>query len=88
MSRGDYIPPRYAVIAPPDGRHNDRDTPLTRARAGGPGRRGQGCWCGVQAHVLFRTDFDLISPAGRAKLCEGGRLEIAPTWEQPVVDCV
>ena len=53
-----------------------------------PGRRGQGYRCAAQAHVLLRTDFDLISPAGRAKLCEAGRLEIAPTWEQPVVDCV
>ena len=35
MSRGDFVPPRYAVTAPPLGRHNDRDTPLTRARAGG-----------------------------------------------------
>ena len=37
MSRGDYIPPRYAVIAPPYGRHNDRDTPLSPARRGRDG---------------------------------------------------
>ena len=61
-SRGDFVPPRYAVTAPPYGRHNDRDTPLTRARAGGPGRRGQGYRCAAQAHVLLRTNFICFHP--------------------------
>ena len=37
---------------------------------GGPGRRGQGYRCAAQAHVLLRTYFDFLFPAGRGKLCE------------------
>ena len=36
QSRGDAVPPRYKTDAPPEGRHNGFDTPLSPARRGRP----------------------------------------------------
>ena len=73
-SGGEFFPPRYAGTALL-GRHNARDTPLTRAHAGGCGRRGRKLRCAAQAHVLLRTDSTFSRL--RRELCEAGGRPVA-----------